>query len=112
MADRTSGGVTNRRYGALHRLEAQLKTGEKELNTKKAREAGWEKDPTGVIQLLSEGDIKRIQKEIHSLKSKLGLITKVSKEDAAIIADSLANPAEPNEALKRVNKNYQSFKNQ
>lgn len=50
------GGVKNRQKRALQRLEDQLKSGKKSFN--------YDKVP------LNEHDIKRIEKEISTLKSK------------------------------------------
>jgi hypothetical protein len=74
MSQRTSGGVYNRRKSALHRLENQLKAGFKHykvvqpVNGNMGRRSATletEKVP------FTEADIKRINKEISILKTKL-----------------------------------------
>lgn len=60
-----NGGVTNRRKRALARLESQLASGQKPLES-----ARLQSGPR-VMQELSDADTKRINKEIQILKSKL-----------------------------------------
>jgi hypothetical protein len=57
------GGKNLRRRNALRRLEAQLKSGKKPLESARLSER--------VMQDLTESDIKRIKKEIEILKSKI-----------------------------------------
>lgn len=64
---RTSGGAYNRKAGAKARLEAQLKSGKKLVNTKEGTILG-----TVYVKVdLTESDIKRINKEIEALDKKL-----------------------------------------
>jgi hypothetical protein len=61
------GGVYNRRVRALRRLEDQLKKG-----TKTEKVSLLTKATTGANQIpLEEVDVKRIKKEITTLKSKI-----------------------------------------
>jgi hypothetical protein len=55
------GGVHNRRIRALARLQEQLKSGMKP----------GKRPVRGINIALDDADIKRIQKEINSLKSKI-----------------------------------------
>ena len=66
--ERTSGGVNNRRALALQRLEAQLKSGTKQLNSKKVALYETNSDGKPVIANLSEADISRINREITVLQ--------------------------------------------
>lgn len=56
-----NGGVHNRRTRALARLQEQLKSGVKP----------GKRPVRGIDVVLDDTDIKRIQKEINSLKSKI-----------------------------------------
>jgi hypothetical protein len=62
-----TGGVKNRRSRVISRLEAQLKSGVKTERVSQLTLA-----TTGANQIpLEEKDIKRIKKEIETLKSKI-----------------------------------------
>ena len=62
--ERTSGGVYNKRKSALERLEAQ-----KKLGTKTSKQIP--NNSIRGIQSLTESDIKRIDREIKILNSRL-----------------------------------------
>ncbi len=65
MRKHTSNGVENRRRRALYGLQRQLKSGQKPLES--ARLQSGER----VMQELEPADIKRIEKEIGILQSRL-----------------------------------------
>ena len=69
MKPKTKGGeiLKNRRKSALARLEEQLKLGMKPLKNYYCEE-GFQKTP---FVSLTESDIKRINKEIETLKSRI-----------------------------------------
>lgn len=69
MKPKTKGGeiLKNRRKSALARLEAQLKLGMKSLKNYYSGE-GFQKTP---FIPLTESDIKRINQEILTLKSRI-----------------------------------------
>jgi len=69
------GGVRERRLGAIARLERTLSDKFKIINKMKAFELGytqeeWDKAKAITIPL-TEGDVKRINKEITTLRKKL-----------------------------------------